>query len=200
MLKDLLLPYNLLLASASPRRQMLLAELDLTFTVPTLIDVDEDYPIDIPKREVAGFLAKKKAQAYLPFLAPNDILITSDTLVICGDTVLGKPSTLDEAREMLALLSGREHEVITGVSLEHRKHTQVFSVVTKVTFRLLTGEEINYYVEKFQPLDKAGAYGIQEWIGYAGVESIQGSYFNVMGLPVQRLYTELEAFIKSLNQ
>ena len=200
MLIDLLQPYHLLLASASPRRQMLLTELNLKFTVPPLIDIEEDYPSEIPKREIAGFLAQKKAQAYLPLLSANEILITSDTVVICEDSVLGKPSSLDEAKEMLSFLSGREHDVITGVSILNNKLTHVFSVDTKVRFRTLTRDEIEYYVENFSPLDKAGAYGIQEWIGYVGVESIEGSYFNVMGLPVQRLYIELEDFIKSLNQ
>ena len=200
MLSDLLQPYNLLLASASPRRQMLLSDLDLNFSVPSLIDVDEVYPETLHKSEVAEFLAQKKAQAYLPSLSSNDILITADTVVICDDTVMGKPSTLDEAKEMLALLSGREHDVITGVSLVNKKLTRVFSVDTKVFFRKLTSSEINYYVEKYRPLDKAGAYGIQEWIGYVGVSSIEGSYFNVMGLPVQRLYCELEKFVQSINQ
>ena len=200
MLNDLLEPYNLLLASASPRRQMLLSDLDLNFSVPSLIDVDEDYPENLHKSEVAEFLAQKKAQAYLPSLSSNDILITADTVVICDDTVMGKPSTLDEAKEMLALLSGREHDVITGVSIVNKKLTRVFSVDTKVAFRSLTPSEINYYVEKYRPLDKAGAYGIQEWIGYVGVSSIEGSYFNVMGLPVQRLYRELEEFVQSINQ
>ena len=200
MLSDLLQPYNLLLASASPRRQMLLSDLDLNFSVPSLIDVDEVYPGTLHKSEVAEYLAQKKAQAYLPSLSSNDILITADTVVICDDTVMGKPSTLDEAKEMLALLSGREHDVITGVSLVNKKLTRVFSVDTKVFFRKLTSSEINYYVEKYRPLDKAGAYGIQEWIGYVGVSSIEGSYFNVMGLPVQRLYCELEKFVQSINQ
>lgn len=178
---------------------MLLAELDLFFTVPPLIEVEEDYPIDSPIKEVAGYLAQKKAQAYLTLLTPRDILITSDTVVICDNKLLGKPSSLQNAKEMLSMLSGKEHVVITAVSLVNKDRMHVFSVDTKVRFRDLTQEEIEYYVEKFRPLDKAGAYGIQEWIGYAGVESIEGSYFNVMGLPVQRLYVELEAFVKSLN-
>jgi len=199
MLKDLLQPYSVLLASASPRRQMLLSELDFKFTVPELLDIEEDFPAELPKNEVAGFLAQKKAQAYMPSLASNAILITADTIVVCNSSVLGKPTSLDDAKEMLRLLSGREHDVVTGVSLVHRNHARVFSVDTKVKFRNLSTAEINYYVEKYQPLDKAGAYGIQEWIGYVGVESINGSYFNVMGLPVQRLYMELEEFVKSIN-
>ncbi len=199
MLKDLLQPYSVLLASASPRRQMLLSELDFKFTVPELLEIEEDFPSELPKNEVAGFLAQKKAQAYMPLLASNAILITADTIVVCNSSVLGKPTSLDDAKEMLRLLSGREHDVVTGVSLVHRNHTRVFSVDTKVKFRNLSTAEINYYVEKYQPLDKAGAYGIQEWIGYVGVESINGSYFNVMGLPVQRLYMELEEFVKSIN-
>jgi septum formation protein len=199
MLKDLLQPYSVLLASASPRRQMLLSELDFEFTVPELLEIEEDFPSELPKNEVAGFLAQKKAQAYMPSLASNAILITADTIVVCNSSVLGKPTSLDDAKEMLRLLSGREHDVVTGVSLVHRNHTRVFSVDTKVKFRNLSTAEINYYVEKYQPLDKAGAYGIQEWIGYVGVESINGSYFNVMGLPVQRLYMELEEFVKSIN-
>ena len=199
MLTDLLQPYSVLLASASPRRQMLLSELDFKFTVPELLEIEEDFPSELPKNEVAGFLAQKKAQAYMPSLASNAILITADTIVVCNSSVLGKPTSLDDAKEMLRLLSGREHDVVTGVSLVHRNHTRVFSVDTKVKFRNLSTAEINYYVEKYQPLDKAGAYGIQEWIGYVGVESINGSYFNVMGLPVQRLYMELEEFVKSIN-
>lgn len=199
MLKDLLQPYSVLLASASPRRQMLLSELDFKFTVPELLEIEEDFPSELPKNEVAGFLAQKKAQAYMPSLASNAILITADTIVVCNSSVLGKPTSLDDAKEMLRLLSGREHDVVTGVSLVHRNHMRVFSVDTKVKFRNLSTAEINYYVEKYQPLDKAGAYGIQEWIGYVGVESINGSYFNVMGLPVQRLYMELEEFVKSIN-
>jgi len=178
---------------------MLLSELDFKFTVPELLEIEEDFPSDLPKKEVAGFLAQKKAQAYLPSLASDAILITADTIVVCRNTVLGKPTSLDDAKEMLKLLSGREHDVVTGVSLVHREHMRVFSVDTKVRFRDLSTEEINYYVEKYQPLDKAGAYGIQEWIGYVGVESISGSYFNVMGLPVQRLYMELEEFVKSIK-
>ena len=178
---------------------MLLSELDFKFTVPELLEIEEDFPSELPKNEVAGFLAQKKAQAYMPSLASNAILITADTIVVCNSSVLGKPTSLDDAKEMLRLLSGREHDVVTGVSLVHRNHARVFSVDTKVKFRNLSTAEINYYVEKYQPLDKAGAYGIQEWIGYVGVESINGSYFNVMGLPVQRLYLELDEFVKSIN-
>lgn len=200
MLNELIKHYSILLASASPRRQMLFSELDLKFTVPSLLDIEEDFPIELPKRDVAAFLAQKKAQAYLPSLPSDAILITADTVVICDDKVLGKPASLAEAKEMLSLLSGREHDVITGVSLVHRNIMRVFSVDTKVKFRDLSLDEINYYVEKYQPLDKAGAYGIQEWIGYVGVESIDGSYFNVMGLPVHQLYRELEEFVKLLNR
>ena len=178
---------------------MLFSELNFNFTVPELLDIAEDYPAELPANEIAGFLAKKKAQAYMPTLAPNAILITADTIVVCDNKVLGKPTSLDDAKEMLLFLSGKEHDVITGVSLVNRNIMQLFSVNTKVKFRELSASEINYYVENFQPLDKAGAYGIQEWIGYVGVESIHGSYFNVMGLPVQRLYTELEIFVKSIN-
>lgn len=200
MLNELLKPYSILLASASPRRQMLLSELDLKFTVPELLEVEEDFPNELPKRDVAAFLANKKAQAYLPSLSSDAILITADTVVICDDKVLGKPASLAEAKEMLTLLSGREHNVITGVSLVNRNLTQLFSVDTQVKFKTLSSEEISYYVDRYQPLDKAGAYGIQEWIGYVGVESIEGSYFNVMGLPVQQLYQELEEFVKLLNR
>lgn len=199
MLNESLKNFSILLASASPRRQMLFSELDLKFTVPSLLDIEEDFPSDLPKRDVAAFLAQKKAHAYLPTLAPEAILITADTVVICDDKVLGKPASLAEAKEMLTLLSGREHDVITGVSLVNRNLMRVFSVDTKVKFRDLSLDEITYYVEKYQPLDKAGAYGIQEWIGSVGVESINGSYFNVMGLPVQHLYMELEEFVKSIN-
>lgn len=200
ILEDKLSPYRILLGSASPRRQFLLKELGVQFESLTTASVDETYPASIPLAEVPEYLANIKAQAYYPSLISGDILITADTVVICGERLLGKPENIAHASAMLRFLSGKRHEVITGVALSTPGQIYTFSVSTYVFFKELTSDEIAYYVERYRPLDKAGAYGIQEWIGYIGIERIEGSYFNVMGLPVQRLYQELVNFVNSIKQ
>lgn len=189
--------YNIILSSNSPRRKELLAGLDLDFEVRVIPGIDESYPEDMPVGEIAEYIASKKADAYKSLIKGNDLVLTADTVVILGDKVLGKPANLDDAKGMLRLLSGKTHHVITGVCLMTKDKQRHFSVVTDVSFKELSDAEIDYYVERYKPLDKAGAYGIQEWIGHIGVTSIAGSYFNVMGLPVQRIYTELQNFFNS---
>lgn len=186
---------RLLLASQSPRRRELLKMLDLPFEIVNIKDVKEDYPADLEKIKVPEFLSRLKSKAYLSNLEENDVLITADTVVILDDEIIGKPKDLEDAKRMLSKLSGRVHTVVTGVTLTSSKKSATFSTVTDVTFASLSKEEINYYVETYHPLDKAGAYGIQEWIGAAGVKGIDGSYYNVMGLPVHRLYIELQKFV-----
>ena len=186
--------YHIILASNSPRRRELLDGLDIDFEVKVLTDIEENYPDHLETPEIPVYIATEKAAAYKDMMAENDLIITADTVVVLGDEVLGKPVNLDDARRMLRELSGQTHQVITGVCLMTRKRQRSFAVTTDVTFKELTDAEINYYVEKYQPLDKAGAYGIQEWIGYIGVTGLEGSYFNVMGLPVQRIYNELLQF------
>ena len=186
--------YHIILASNSPRRRELLGGLDIDFEVKVLPDIEENYPDHLETPEIPVYIATEKAAAYKDMMAENDLIITADTVVVLGDEVLGKPVNLDDARRMLRELSGQTHQVITGVCLMTREHQRSFAVTTDVTFKELTDAEINYYVEKYQPLDKAGAYGIQEWIGYIGVTGLEGSYFNVMGLPVQRIYNELLQF------
>jgi len=188
--------YRIILASNSPRRRELLAGLGLEFEVRVLQGIDESYPATMPALETAEYIAAKKAAAYQSQMADDELIITADTVVIVGDEVLGKPADADEARAMLLKLSGRTHQVVTGVCLTTRQQTVHFSVRTGVTFKTLTDGEITYYIEKYKPYDKAGAYGIQEWIGYIGCTGLHGSYYNVMGLPVQRIYTELQSFIR----
>jgi len=187
--------YKLILASNSPRRRELLAGLGLDFEVRVLPDIDESYPETMAALDTAEYIAEKKAAAYQTVMAEDELIITADTVVIVGDEVLGKPADVREAREMLQKLSGRTHQVVTGVCLTTRQQSNHFSVKTDVTFKPLTDSEIKYYIEKYKPFDKAGAYGIQEWIGYIGCTGLHGSYYNVMGLPVQRIYTELQKFI-----
>ncbi|MGN0035906.1 MAG: Maf-like protein [Bacteroidaceae bacterium] len=184
--------YHIVLASGSPRRKELLAGLGLDYEVKLLPDIDESYPPTLQAEEIPVYIAREKAAAYQKQMHPDELIITADTIVWLDGAVLGKPATEEEARDMLRRLSGRTHLVATGVCLTTTDKQHVFSTTTEVTFATLTPEEIDYYVATFRPLDKAGAYGIQEWIGYIGVESIRGSYFNVMGLPVQRLYRELQ--------
>ena len=186
--------YHIILASNSPRRRQLLSGLDLDFEVKVLPDIEENYPENLATPEIPVYIATEKAAAYKDLMSEQDLIITADTVVVLGDEVLGKPVDLDDAKRMLHELSGHTHQVITGVCLMTRQRQRSFSVTTDVTFKELTEAEISYYVEKYQPLDKAGAYGIQEWIGYIGVTSLNGSYFNVMGLPVQRIYNELKVF------
>ncbi len=183
--------YKIILASNSPRRRELLAGIDVDFEVRVIPDIDESYPSSLPVDQVAGFISQKKADAYLPTLHDDELVITADTVVIVGQEVLGKPADEEEARTMLHKLSGKTHQVTTGVCLVTRHHRESFSVTTDVTFKILSDDEIDYYIRTYRPFDKAGAYGIQEWIGYIGVTSLHGSYFNVMGLPVQRIYEAL---------
>ncbi len=185
--------YELILASKSPRRKQLLADLGLIFRVETM-EVDESFPAELPAGEVAVFLAQKKAQAFLPVLQSGQLVITADTVVVCGDEILNKPVDTAQAQAMLRLLSDKKHQVITGVCLVSSEKTVSFSVRTDVWFKKLSDQEINFYIENYRPFDKAGAYGIQEWIGYIGISRIEGSYFNVMGLPVQKLYEQLSVF------
>ena len=186
--------YNIILASNSPRRKELLAGLGVKFDVRLIADIDETYPDNIKSHDVAEYIAKKKADAYKQSIASNELIITADTIVILGDEIFGKPLNADEAYAMLQKLSGKTHQVITGVCLLTKNEQRVFRVTTDVTFKELEMEEIKYYVDNYKPFDKAGAYGIQEWIGYIGVTSLNGSYFNVVGFPVQRIYTELQKF------
>lgn len=188
---DNLKKYHIILASNSPRRKELLAGLGIDFEVKVLPYVDEIYPDNLPTREIAEYIAKEKAEAYRRVMRAGDLIITADTVVIADDEVMGKPADVADAHRMLRKLSGCTHQVITGVCLTTFDHRRSFSVSTDVTFKKLTDEEISYYISTFRPFDKAGAYGIQEWIGYVGVTGLHGSYFNVMGLPVQRIYTEL---------
>lgn len=181
--------YQIILASQSPRRRELLAGLGLDFTATVVSGVDETYPDNLPTASVPEYIAQKKATGYA--VKDNELLITADTLVRADTEILGKPKNADEARRMLQLLSGRSHQVTTGVCMKTVSKEVHFSVTTEVTFKRLTTDEIDYYVTRYKPFDKAGAYGIQEWIGYIGVTSLHGSYYNVMGLPVQRIYQEL---------
>ena len=186
--------YNIILASNSPRRKELLAGLGVEFDVRLIDGIDETYPDDIESHDVAEYIAKKKADAYKQSIASNELIITADTIVILDDEIFGKPLNADDAYTMLQKLSGKTHQVITGVCLLTKNEQRVFRVTTDVTFKELEMEEIKYYVDNYKPFDKAGAYGIQEWIGYIGVTSLNGSYFNVVGFPVQRIYTELQKF------
>lgn len=186
--------YNILLGSHSPRRRELLAQLRVPFSVVTMGGIKETYPEDLPPEEIPQYLANKKADAYLESLNKDDMLITADTVVILGDKVLGKPSDRDNAVEMLLELSDRTHKVVSGVCITTAERRVCFSTITEVKFGHITEKEATYYVENFLPLDKAGAYGIQEWIGCVAVESINGSFYNVMGLPVHQLYKELQSF------
>lgn len=186
--------YHIILASNSPRRRELLAGLGVPFEVKVLPDIEENYPADLPVAEIAEYIAREKADAYRQLIGKHDLVITADTIVVVGNEVMGKPHDADDACRMLRKLSNRTHQVITGVCLTTADKQRQFSVKTDVTFKSLSEEEIAHYVNHYQPFDKAGAYGIQEWIGYIGVTSLQGSYFNVMGLPVQRIYTEMMEF------
>ena len=186
--------YHIILASNSPRRKELLRGLDIAFDVRVQPDIAEDYPADTAPADVAAYISREKANAYKDTIAENELIITADTVVIVGNEILGKPHDDPEAKEMLHKISGRKHQVVTGVCLTTTEKQRCFSVSTDVTFKNLKKEEIDYYIETYSPLDKAGAYGIQEWIGYIGVTALEGSYFNVMGLPVQRIWEELNRF------
>ena len=195
MLLDKLKNKRLILASHSPRRRDLLAGCGLPFTLADSYEVEEIYPPEMPSHEVPQYLAQLKSLAYPRPLAADEILVTADTVVILDDRILSKPRDREMAVEMLSSLSGRRHTVVSGVVLRTADRTEAFSVETGVWFRALTPEEIHYYVDTYQPYDKAGAYGIQEWIGYAGIERIDGSFYNVMGLPIQMLYVRLEEML-----
>ena len=184
--------YDVVLASNSPRRRELLAGMGVDFRVEVISGIDETYPDTLPVEQVAEYLSGRKAQAYE--LRPNELLITADTVVISDGRVLGKPADEAEARAMLRELSGKSHRVITGVTLRSMNREVRLSDVSEVDFAELTEDEIEHYVKRYRPLDKAGAYGIQEWIGYVGITGIRGSFYNVMGLPTRRLYEELKRF------
>ena len=189
-----MMKYNIILASNSPRRKELLAGLDVQFEVRIIPGIDESYPDTLPTMEIAEYIAQKKAKAYRKTMADDELIITADTIVVLDDKVLGKPKDAEEARCMLHALSGKTHQVVTGVVLTTKELQKHFSVVSNVTFKTLSDNEIDYYVDTYKPMDKAGAYGIQEWIGYVGVTRLEGSYFNVMGLPVQRIYEAMKEF------
>lgn len=186
--------YNVVLASNSPRRKELLSGLGIPYEVKTLPDIDESFPEGLDAEEIPVYIARVKADAYRPIMGAKELIITADTIVWLNGEVMGKPCDEADARRMLKALSGQTHQVITGVCLTTNMRQVSFATVTDVTFACLSDEEINYYVEHYRPMDKAGSYGIQEWIGFVGVERISGSYFNVVGMPIQRLYTELKAF------
>ena len=188
---DNLKKYKVILASNSPRRKELLAGLGVDYEVCTLPDVDESYPDTLQGADIPLYIAKEKADAYRNMLQPGELMITADTIVWLDGRVLGKPKDREDALCMLRDMSGRTHEVFTGVCITTTEWQRSFAAQTEVRFAELSEEEITYYVDKFQPMDKAGAYGVQEWIGFIGVENISGSYYNIMGLPVQRLYKEL---------
>lgn len=207
--------YKIILASNSPRRKELLAGLDLPFEVKVIKGIDESYPASLDAYQVAEYISRKKAEAYRPLLDGTNassedsadaqlLILTADTVVIAPTeneqndqegkgVILGKPRDAEDAHRMLRMLSGKTHHVVTGVCLTTSQAQRQFSVVTEVTFKPLSDEEIDYYIENYKPFDKAGAYGIQEWIGYIGCTGLKGSYFNVMGLPVQRIYEELKS-------
>ena len=186
--------YNVLLGSNSPRREELLRGIDIDFEVKALPEIDESYPQEIPVEEIAEFLAIKKADAYKPSLGDDELVITADTVVLLDGKMYGKPTNKQDAKEMLATLSGKTHRVVSGVCITTTKKQTSFSETSEVEFATLTSEEIEYYVMRYSPFDKAGAYGVQEWIGYIGVTHINGSFHNIMGLPIQRIYSELKKF------
>ena len=188
------LPYRIILASNSPRRRELLGGLGIDFTVKVIGGIDESWPHELKGEDIPLYISREKAAPYKATIAPDELVITADTIVYVDGEVLGKPRDKADARRMLRLISGRWHEVITGVTLMTAEREHSFAVTTKVKFCNLSDSEIDYYIKNYAPMDKAGAYGIQEWIGYVGVEAIEGSYFNVVGLPVQRLYRELIEF------
>ena len=186
--------YNIILGSGSPRRKELLGDLGLEFKVQLVKGVEEVYPETLPVDEIPEYLSKLKADAYTSLISENDLVITADTIVICDNQPMGKPKDHDDAAAILRTLSGKVHKVITGVTLKTMEKSVSFSALTLVEFANLDEEEIEYYIKKYRPFDKAGAYGIQEWIGCIGVKRIDGSFYNVMGLPLHMLYTELKKF------
>ena len=195
MLSDDLNKYRIILASSSPRRQQLLHEMGISFST-VIREYEESFPDNLKGEEIATYLSEHKAKSFKNEISVNEIVITADTIVWCDNEVLGKPSDTEDAKRMIRKLSGNTHEVITGVTLLSASKEKTFSDTTKVTFEKLSEDEISYYIDNFKPYDKAGAYGIQEWIGVATCSRIEGSYFNVVGLPVQKLYKELKEFVK----
>ncbi|MFT5214252.1 MAG: septum formation protein [Polaribacter sp.] len=191
MLKQKLKDYNIILASGSPRRQQFFRDLDIDFTIQ-LKEIEEIYPEELKGAEITDYLADLKSKAFTA-LQEKDLLITSDTIVWLEEKALGKPKDAEEAFEMLSALSGKKHEVITSVSIKSTSFQKIVHAVTTVSFKILSKDEIQYYINNYKPFDKAGAYGIQEWIGFIGIDKIEGSYFNVVGLPVHKLYKELMA-------
>lgn len=186
--------YDIILASASPRRQELLSSMDISFRVEVIRGIDESYPAELDSNQVTLYISKKKAASYKSLITSNQLIITADTVVVIDNEILGKPKDSAEAMKMLRSLSGRTHKVITGVTITTAEREVAFDTTTIVEFAELSDAEISYYVQRYNPTDKAGSYGIQEWIGAIGVKSISGSYYNVMGLPLHRLYTELKSF------
>lgn len=186
---------RIILGSGSPRRRELLAGLGITFTVDASSHTEEVYDPSAPHQEIARTLAELKSNGFHRLLESDELLITADTLVLCENEILGKPADREDAYRMLRLLSGKTHQVVTGVCLRTTEKTHSFACISDVTFRGMTDEEIYYYIDNYHPFDKAGAYGIQEWIGYAAISGIRGSYFNIVGLPVQMLYVELNKFL-----
>ena len=197
MLKNRLKSKNLILASGSPRRQELLKSLGVPFKI-RIKEINEVYPKHLKKSEISDYLAQLKSNAFVEELNPKDLLITSDTIVWYHNMALGKPKSKDDAFQMLQKLSGKTHEVITSVCLKSLQKEDIFNSITKVTFKELSTEEIQFYIDNYNPMDKAGAYGIQDWIGQIGVKKIEGSYFNVMGFPIHKIYSQLLKFSKEL--
>lgn len=195
LLKDKLTGCRLLLASQSPRRRELMTACGLPYQLAPKYDCEEVYPPTLPAEEVPLYLSHLKSESYPHPLAANDILLTADTVVVSDGAVLGKPHSRSEAADMLRRLSGTVHTVVSGVTFRSPDRALSFDARTEVWFRALTDEEIGYYIDSFRPYDKAGSYGIQEWIGYAAIERIEGSFYNVMGLPIQKLYVELDRFL-----
>ena len=191
---DNLKKYNVVLASNSPRRKELLQRLGIPFKVRTLFGIDESYPYTLRGEDIVRYISRNKANAYRSSMGPDELLITADTIVYLQGEVMGKPHDADDARRMLRALAGQVHQVITGVTIITANDMENFAVTSQVKFSDLSDDEINYYVDRYLPLDKAGAYGIQEWIGLVAVEELRGSYFNVVGLPIQRLYQALKRF------
>ncbi|MGK0422045.1 MAG: septum formation protein [Polaribacter sp.] len=189
MLKQKLKPYNVILASGSPRRQQYFRDLDIDFSIQ-LKEIEEIYPNELKGAEITDFLADLKSKAFTS-LQEKDLLITSDTIVWLENKAFGKPKDAKEAFTMLRALSGKKHQVITSISIKSLSFQKIINDITTVTFKELTNDEIQYYINTYRPFDKAGGYGIQEWIGFIGIENIEGSYFNVVGLPVHKLYREL---------
>ncbi len=196
LLKDKLKPYRLLLASQSPRRKELMTGCGLDYELAAKYDCEEVYPAGTPADKVPLYLSRLKSEAYPGPLGAQDILMTADTVVVLDGEVLGKPLDAEDAARMLRRLSGRRHMVVTGVTLRTAERMHTFAAESNVWFRPLTDEEIAFYLEAYKPFDKAGSYGIQEWIGYVAIEKINGSFYNVMGLPIQKVYVELEKFLQ----